>query len=108
MEKLPPQLPYYILMLAAFLTAFGAAVGAATGARPRWFFLHAAGLGLAGVGLALATVAAGPAPQLATAELRTVREWLFLVGGAIWLAWSVLYNLHIVRVTPRRDGQNGR
>ena len=44
MEKLPPQLPYYSLMLAAFLTAFGAAVGAATGARPRWFFLHAAGL----------------------------------------------------------------
>ena len=101
MTTLPPQLPYYILTLAALLTAFGAAVGALSGARPRWFLLHAVGLLLADVGLALATVAAGPVPQLATAELRAARSWLFLVGGSLWLAWAALYCLHIVRVRPK-------
>lgn len=102
------QLPYYILTLAALLTGFGSGLAALTGARPRWFLLHAAGLLLIGFGLALLVVSAGPAPLVNRAELRTAIHWLFLVGGAIWLAWSVLYNLHIVRVTPRRDGQNGR
>lgn len=96
------QLPYYILTLAALLTGFGSGLAALTGARPRWFLLHAAGLLLIGFGLALLVVSTGPAPLLNRDELRTAIHWLFLVGGLVWLLWAALYNLHIVRVVPKK------
>lgn len=107
MLELPPQLPYYVLLLAALLTAFGAAVGAATGARARWFFLHSAGLTLVAGGLALLVITTGPAPLLSREELRPAIYWLLFVGGSVWLLWAALYNLHIVRVHPRRERRGG-
>lgn len=101
MDMLPAQLPYYIMTLAALLTSFGAGLAAATGARARWFWLHAAGVGIIGIGLALSVIITGPAPQLATAEVRIAIRWLFCIGGVPWLLWAALYNLHIVRIQPR-------
>ena len=98
LPPLPPQLPYYVIMLAVLWTAFGAGLGAVSGARPRWFLLEAAGLALVGVGMALIFLVVSPAPAAPREGLRVAARWLLLTGGLLWLLWSPLYLRHIVRV----------
>lgn len=98
LEVLLTQMPYYVLALAAFTTALAAGLGAWTGARPRWFFLQAAGLGLVSGGLAIIVVTLGPEPFVEWRAARYVVRWLFLAGGLLWCVWCALYVPHIVRV----------
>ncbi len=92
------MLPYVICTLASLGTAVIFVLAFVGRLRPWTILVGALAFLLLSVGFSLIAISAGPDPAFHRVVAADAIRWLFLAGGAIWIAWLVLFVAGMVRV----------